>query len=147
MSNELPVNGAHKAEEIGNPLFSGPLYDKLKFIAQVVLPALATFYITVGQLWGWPEPEKVSGTIMAVDFLLGVILGISSNQFKAIAKANKVIEESTTQAIITSNSVDPDTGIPTIGLTITAPLAEVLSSDTVRAKIENNLPPEHRIPG
>jgi len=147
MANPEPVNGAHKAEEVGNPLFSGPVYDKLKFIAQVVLPAVATFYITVGNLWHWPEPEKVSGTIMAFDFLLGVILGISSNQFKAIDRAQKVIEQNTTAATIITDSVDPDTGIPNIGLKITQPLEEVLKSNTIRVKVDNQLPPEHQLPG
>ena len=49
-------------------------YDHLKFVAQVVLPLLATFYVTLAELWGLPFPSEISGTIMAVDTLLGSIL-------------------------------------------------------------------------
>lgn len=56
-------------------------YDILKFIAQIVLPALATFYVTIAGLWGLPLSKEVSGTIMAVDTLLGTILMISSSNY------------------------------------------------------------------
>lgn len=56
-------------------------YDILKFIAQVVLPAMATFYVTISGLWGLPFPQEISGTIMAVDTLLGAILMLSSSNY------------------------------------------------------------------
>lgn len=61
---------------------SNKVYDILKFIAQIVLPALATFYVTLASLWGLPYPEEISGTIMAVDTLLGAVLMISSTNYK-----------------------------------------------------------------
>ena len=57
------------------------VYDILKYIAQIVLPALATFYVTIASLWNLPYPEAISGTIMAVDTLLGAILMLSSSQY------------------------------------------------------------------
>ena len=57
------------------------VYDILKFIAQIVLPALATFYLTLAGIWGLPFGEQVSGTIMAIDTLLGAILMLSSNKY------------------------------------------------------------------
>lgn len=60
---------------------SNKLYDSLKFIAQILLPALGTFYVTVAALWDLPEPQKVAGTILAVDTLLGVILGLQANLY------------------------------------------------------------------
>lgn len=57
-------------------------YDVSKWIAQIVLPAIATFYVTVASLWNLPFPEEISGTIMAVDTLLGAILMISSANYK-----------------------------------------------------------------
>ena len=56
-------------------------YDKLKFIAQVVLPLLATFYVTLAELWGLPFSTEISGTIMAVDTLMGGILMKLSNNY------------------------------------------------------------------
>ena len=61
---------------------SNKVYDILKWIALVVLPALATFYVGLGQIWtNIPYPAQISGTIMLVDALLGTILGISSIQY------------------------------------------------------------------
>lgn len=60
---------------------SNKVYDVLKFIAQIVLPALATFYVTIASLWGLPYPEEISGTVMAIDTFLGAILMISSTQY------------------------------------------------------------------
>lgn len=57
------------------------VYDVLKWIALVVLPALASLYIGLGQFWNIPYPEQISGTIMLVDAFLGAILGISSIQY------------------------------------------------------------------
>lgn len=62
-------------------IMNNKVYDVLKFIAQIVLPAIATFYITLAGIWGLPFGEEVSATIMAVDTLLGAILMISSNAY------------------------------------------------------------------
>lgn len=58
------------------------VYDILKFIAQIVLPAIATFYVTIAGIWGLPLGDEISRTVMAVDTLLGAILMISSSQYK-----------------------------------------------------------------
>ncbi len=62
---------------------SGKTYDFLKFVAQILLPALGTLYAAVAGLWGLPASDQVVGTVLAVDTFLGVILGISSAQYKA----------------------------------------------------------------
>lgn len=58
---------------------SNKTYDILKWIATVVLPALATLTLTIGQIWGvtaWTVP--IGATIAALATFLGAILGISS---------------------------------------------------------------------
>ena len=59
---------------------SNKTYDVLKWIAQLLLPALATLYFALAQIWGFPYGEEIVGTITAVDAFLGVILGISTVQ-------------------------------------------------------------------
>ena len=62
-------------------------YDRLKFIAQVILPLLATFYVTLSELWGLPFPSEISGTIMAVDTLLGsILMKLSSDYNKKVGE-------------------------------------------------------------
>lgn len=60
---------------------SNKLYDVLKFIAQIVLPALATLYFALAKIWGFPYGEEIVGTISAVDIFLGALLGISTAQY------------------------------------------------------------------
>lgn len=62
---------------------SNRLYDILKFVAQIVLPALGTLYFALSSIWGLPYGEQIVGTITAIDVFLGAILGISSAKYKA----------------------------------------------------------------
>ena len=57
-------------------------YDILKWIAQYLLPAAGTLYFALAGIWGLPYGEQIVGTIIAVDTFLGVLLGISSAQYK-----------------------------------------------------------------
>lgn len=57
---------------------SNKVYDILKFIAQIVLPAAGTLYFALAGIWGWPYGEQIVGTITAVDAFLGALLGIST---------------------------------------------------------------------
>lgn len=66
-----------------SPLFSNAMYDKLKFLALVVLPALAVLYAALAGLLSLPYALQVSGAIMAFDTFLGAILGLSSKQYNA----------------------------------------------------------------
>ena len=58
------------------------VYDALKFIAMILLPAIGTLYFALAGIWGLPYAEQVVGTITAIDTFLGAILGISSSGFK-----------------------------------------------------------------
>lgn len=64
---------------------SNKVYDVLKWIAMVVIPAVGTLYFALAGIWGWPYGEQVVGTLTAVDTFLGVVLGISSVQYKKTA--------------------------------------------------------------
>lgn len=56
-------------------------YDVLKFIAQIVLPALGTLYAALAPLWNLPYSEQIVGTIVAIDAFLGALLGLSSANY------------------------------------------------------------------
>ena len=57
---------------------SNKLYDRLKWCAQILIPACGTLYFTLSGIWGLPYGEQVLGTLTALDTFLGVMLGISS---------------------------------------------------------------------
>lgn len=61
---------------------SNRTYDVLKFIAQILLPALGTLYFALANIWGLPYGEQIVGTITAVDAFLGACLGISTKTYQ-----------------------------------------------------------------
>ena len=60
---------------------SNELYDILKWIAMVRLPALGTLYFALAGIWTLPMGEEIVGTITALDTFLGVLLGISAVKY------------------------------------------------------------------
>jgi len=62
------------------------VYDILKYIAQIVLPALGTLYFALAKIWNFPYGAEVVGTISAVDAFLGALLKISSDQYSKAAQ-------------------------------------------------------------
>lgn len=70
-------------EEVQEQLtvFSPALYDFLKKMVMVFLPALSALYLALAGIWGLPYAEQVVGTITALTAFLGVCLGISSKRY------------------------------------------------------------------
>ena len=60
---------------------SNKVYDVLKWIALVFLPAAATLYSVLSGIWGLPYGEAILGTIAGVEVFLGTILGVSSAKY------------------------------------------------------------------
>ncbi len=61
--------------------FENKTYDILKYIAQIVLPAIGTLYFALAKIWGLPYGTEIVGTITAVDAFLGAILKISTDNY------------------------------------------------------------------
>ena len=71
---------------------SNKVYDILKDIALIVLPALATLYAALAKIWGLPFEVSIPATIMAVDTFLGAILKVSTNQYNKDQQLQPPIE-------------------------------------------------------
>lgn len=56
-------------------------YDVLKYVAQIVLPALALLVTSVFRIWNIPYGEPISATIMAIDLFLGALLKLESVKY------------------------------------------------------------------
>ena len=63
-------------------MMNNKIYDILKWIAQIVLPALGTLYFALASIWGFPYGEQIVGTITAFDTFLGAILGVANYMYK-----------------------------------------------------------------
>lgn len=111
---------------------SNKTYDSLKWVAQILLPAVGALYFLLSDLWGLPKVQEVIGTIAAVDTFLGVLLGIQASGYKKANEANA--------GFIQQVGVNPHTGIPDLGLTLTKLPAELLEKKTITLHVEDPRP-------
>lgn len=74
-------------DEIIPLLMSDKTYNIMKWIVQYILPGLGVLYAIIAGAANLPYAEVVLAIVMAVDWFLGVILGISTSQYnKYVAK-------------------------------------------------------------
>ena len=59
------------------------VYDILKWVAIIVMPALATFIVGLGGIWSIPFAGQLAATVTAVGVLLGALLGLSSVKYNS----------------------------------------------------------------
>lgn len=69
-------------------ILNDKVYNVLKFVAQILLPAIGTFYFALAGIWGFPYGEQIVGTITAIDTFIGALIGISSYNYNL----NKEVE-------------------------------------------------------
>lgn len=62
-------------------MLNSKVYDILKWITMICLPACATAYFGLAGIWGWPYADEVVKTIAVITTLLGALLGISTAQY------------------------------------------------------------------
>lgn len=69
---------------------SNSVYDVLKFLCTILLPACGTLYFALARIWDLPLAEEIVGTLSAIAVFIGAIIGISSMTYN---KENKPPEE------------------------------------------------------
>ena len=57
------------------------LYDVLKWVVLICIPAVATFYVACAGIWNWPYANEISKTANALCILIGALIGISSAEY------------------------------------------------------------------
>lgn len=65
-----------------NFIYNDRVYENLKWVTQILLPAAGTLYFALGGIWDWPNIEQVVGTVTAVVTFLGITLGISGHNYQ-----------------------------------------------------------------
>lgn len=67
-------------------VFPDKVYNWLKWICMIFLPATATLWFALGKIWGFPYLAEIEGTIIAIDTFLGALIGISTLQYNKIGE-------------------------------------------------------------
>ena len=61
-----------------NYILPNHIYDLIKFIVTVIMPAASVAYVGLAGIWGWPYADEVSRTIAVIYTFLCAVMGISS---------------------------------------------------------------------
>jgi len=76
-------------DEIIPLLMSDDAYNFMKWIVQYILPGLGVLYAIIAGVTGLPYAEVVLAIVMAIDWFLGIILGISTKQYNKYIASKK----------------------------------------------------------
>ena len=57
------------------------VYDVLKWLVCILLPAIGTFYVAMAGTWGLPYADEICKTTQAVALFIGALIGVSSVQY------------------------------------------------------------------
>lgn len=102
------------------------VYDALKYVVQIVIPAFITLYIAVDAvlvangLPGLPYPEAVTGIVAAVATFLGSVLKISSASYSGdgVLQIDTTGETSDIYRLALDTALDDLAGKSSITLTV-----------------------------
>jgi putative holin Dp-1 len=83
MTEPTPRHAAVEPPKPQDHMLSNKVYDGLKFLAMILLPALASLYFALAPIWNLPNAESVVGTITVVDTFLGGLLKVSNKSYDA----------------------------------------------------------------
>jgi hypothetical protein len=91
-------------------LISSKSYDLLKRFVTLVLPGVATLYVTLSALWDWPNAEAVAGSLAAIATFGGVLMRVATKSYDS--------SEAKYDGELITKGYDEDTGIPSLELNI-----------------------------
>ena len=57
------------------------VYDVLKWLVLIVLPACSGLYAALAGVWGWGYVEQVTTTISAIALFIGALIGVSTSSY------------------------------------------------------------------
>ena len=60
------------------------LYQTLKWITTVLLPALTAAWLGLSKIWGFPFAEEIGATLAIITTFMGALLGIGSIRYQLL---------------------------------------------------------------
>lgn len=105
------------------------VYDIMKWIVTIIIPAIITLYSSLASIWGMPYSEQIIATLAAIDIFLGVIMKISSKEYNknldGVLYIDKTSDEETSKYLFSIDDLD-----------------DVDKKDHIVVKIKNKIPDE-----
>lgn len=101
-------------------------YNRVKWLAQIFLPAFGALYFGLADLWSLPKAYEVVGTITVVDTFLGVLLGLSASSY------NKS-DDKFAGSLVVNDEDDPEARTRMV---FSKDLNELVGKDEITFKVE-----------
>lgn len=120
-------------DEASGLVLSDKMYNRLKWITLVVLPASGALYFGLSQLWGLPKGNEVVGSLAVIATFLGALIGVATKAY------NKLPED--VDGYLGANGIDEDTGRPNLSMTLNKLPEDLLIKDTVKLRVDPNSAP------
>lgn len=57
------------------------VYNVLKWVVMIAIPACATLYFALATIWGFPYGDEVVATMTATATFIGALIGISTKSY------------------------------------------------------------------
>lgn len=76
--------------------FTNKVYDFLKNLALLYLPAAGSLFYGLAQIWHWHHVDEVTGSVSLVIVFLGAILKMSAKSWNQTDKYDGTIDVQTT---------------------------------------------------
>lgn len=108
--------------EVKLPAMSQSVYDRVRWMVEILLPATASLYYGLSMIWGLPGGDNVVGTIALITTFLGLAVGVNRRKFNAVNPAG-------VGAMVVK--VDRE-GIPTVALELDKTPEELSQLQSIR---------------
>lgn len=105
-------------------ILNSKVYDIIKWLVLVALPAFSAAYFGLAPYWGWPNATEVTGTLAIIATLLGTMVGISGQTYKNSELSNAGVL-----------NVDTTTEIPDLYVALKENPAALLGQKKVTFKV------------
>jgi hypothetical protein len=105
---------------------SNRVYNYLKWFITIFLPAVGALYFGLAEMWGFPNPTGVNGTINLIIAFLGILIGVSTRQY------NKEIKNEDIDGDLIITEVDGEKW-PMLG--VNQSIESMQAKDTVRLTV------------
>ncbi len=110
--------------------FSNSVYNAIKWVITIALPATGALYYGLAQVWHFPHADDISGTINVLIVFLGMLIGYSTRQYNKYGGG--------TDGDLNVNEVD---GEKYLSLGVKKSVEAMTAKDTVSLRVVDNTTP------
>ncbi len=79
------------------------VYNVLKWVALICIPAIAVFYGQLGEIWDFPYTQQIKDTIIDIGLFIGVLIGVSTYNYNKTDLLDQYYQEEENSTAVETN--------------------------------------------